>query len=1578
MIYVVGVLAAASFCELRPGAIGQIILQDPNRQRNSNPDGFSGVYLPTDRTVTRAMTRVRERLAEREYHQSLTFLQEVLQRDEDAFLDQTEDARQQLGLKATARQIVGQLPPEGLDTYELLHGAAARRQLDAALAAGDQDSLAAVVRQFFHTTAGYEAALVLAQMKSEQGHFLAAAQLYRELIAAPRAAAQLEPQLSVLAALNHLAANEAELAGTTLRALIEKQPSATVELLGKTEPLPAADDDLSKWLTLQIGQPLPTAHTETNWLSARGDATRNAERPGGRPHLRVRWEARVVNEPSVEAYLLGRSQELAERGIVTVPAARPIALDDLVVMRTPQNVVAIDWETGKRVWETRDDEEFESNEATTGPAGGIDDERFAIQGGPLEQRMWDDALVMSLASDGERVYVLRGDTVLTQDEFIAMQMAPNFNRRMPDMSAVTNRLAAYDVRTEGKLVWELDGARASGPLAGAFILGPPLAIDGTLYLMAEVRSAAYLIALDPATGHVRWQQQLVGLEQGILLDPARRRVGATPSYAGGILICPTAAGAVVAIDVVKREFAWVYRYRREMPSPGDFRAFQPQIRNQAQRSNDHWLDSSAIIAENRVFITPPESADLHCIDLATGKPQWTEQQGDALFVGCVDEGRILLVGPESVRALRVSDGTPAWEKNSAPLPFGALPAGHGYQSEGTYFLPLTSGEIAAIDMASGQVSQLEAGPQGQMLGNLICFHGSVLSQSAVALSKFEQLDALHERATAALARNPNDATALREIAELRQAEGQNQQAIDSLKRVLELAPQDPLARDMLADLLLAGLAADFAAHRGEIPLLSRLVRDRDGQLEMLRLEAEGLQQLGERAGAWGAYLQIADLTTEAPVYLDISRDYQARSDRWICGRLGRLWSEASAEEQAVFAAQLAERRSRLEDGATSAALRHYLSHFDLLPGASDVRRQLVEFLIEHKLSAEAQIELLEMSTAADRQERAVAATLMCKLLANSANPSAATPWRSLLAEEYHDTEVFDGLTGQEWLARRAAESSIPALLPATWPRGHVDVETTPSALRVRERSRGNRMPERQTGFRPLRIEQEFGPVASAIEWYIAADCSALVGREPLGDDVFHLALNQNSVARQYRNSDLVYGARLGDQLFVTMGSSLLAIDTRQNAADAEANLLWQAHPGGRFTVTMRGRRAARPAQFRANRRPVFHTLSSRKRTPGVGSTVVGSLGPVTPRGVLYQDDNELRCVDPLSGETLWSRSDLPAGCELFGDQEFVFAADVSEHQAYMLRIIDGQLVGKRDLPRSEWLLTAGRNLAQLGTRTVGDDRVLQLRITDIASQEKLFEAEYSAASATTVVEPNAVAMLEPSGKFQLIDVQSGLPIVDTQLEPISSLGSIEVIRSDESFFLLVGTKASRQRQQHRPVDQLDNQVTTGFVFAFNRNTGDQLWPGPAAIQHRGLVTQPDDLPFIVFLDRQTTSDGARGAKRRLRLLCLDKETGRTVYRNDDLPDTPVTRLRIRGEREGTPRVTIETNAGTIQLTLTDRPRPPRPPANDELEASRENTERGLVGLGQRMGAALRGTILQEGAPNARPVRPEAPEPIDDD
>ncbi len=862
---------------------------------------------------------------------------------------------------------------------------------------------------------------------------------------------------------------------------------------GKTISLPAAGADPIAWLTSLVGQPESTMTSDTDWLTLHGDASRNAKSAGGRPHLRPRWEARVVNDPSVESYVSGRSGDFLQRGVAAIPAARPIAVGDVVIMRTPENIVAVDWRTGKRIWETREDAVLDSDLGEPDPTPGADREQLATQGKSLDERIWDDALMNSLSSDGKRVFVVRGLTVAPDDEAASgFQAAQLFARNGIENVAATNQLAAYDIATQGKLVWELDGGRNTGKLAGAFFVGAPLAIDNTLYVMVEIRSALYLVALDPATGQVEWQQQLLGLEQGIALDPTRRQVSATPSYAGGILVCPTAASAVVGIDVVKREFAWVYRYPAEAQSAAEMRNWQlQQMHAQLVRANNKWLDSSAVVAEGHVLLTPPDSSEIHCLDLRSGKLIWKRRQSDSLFIGCVADGNVLLVGGQSVEALRLSDGGSAWDKETLPLPSGVLPSGQGYLSDGHYYLPLTSGQIAAIDIADGRLVTFSPSGTDVALGNLICYRGSVISQSALVLDKFEQLDALRRRTDAALARNPDDATAIRELAELKSADNKKPEAVQLLKRAYELAPDDLVTQEMLVELLLQELSADYASFHEDVPLAAKLIHSRDQRVELLRIDAAGLDALGQRLAAFDAYLRLADFTSEEPAYLRIDDQYTVRSDRWISGRLAALWAGASADERKAIEKELAARRPALDNPRTAAEMHHYLAHLGGLPGANEVRLALARYLVEHGRPQESELELLQLLATGGQEMQAGASQLMAKLTAKT-----------------------DGKTDRP---------------PTVWPRGHVDAELTSASVlpTINDRAGNPPNPGASAGYRPLRIEQDFWPHAVPMQWFVSLDCSEIIGRNMWGDDVFHLAVDQNSLARQYRDSNLVHGAAPG-------------------------------------------------------------------------------------------------------------------------------------------------------------------------------------------------------------------------------------------------------------------------------------------------------------------------------------------------------------------------------------------------------------------------------------------------------------------
>jgi hypothetical protein len=249
----------------------------------------------------------------------------------------------------------------------------------------------------------------------------------------------------------------------------------------------------------------------------------------------------------------------------------------------------------------------------------------------------------------------------------------------------------------------------------------------------------------------------------------------------------------------------------------------------------------------------------------------------------------------------------------------------------------------------------------------------------------------------------------------------------------------------------------------------------------------------------------------------------------------------------------------------------------------------------------------------------------------------------------------------------------------------------------------------------------------------------------------------------------------------------------------------------------------------------------------------------------------------------------------------------------------------------------------------------------------LFQTELSDKVRYSVNEPSAVAVLESTGQFRLIDVAAGKVVIDEKLEVPSDLQNFYTMRSGDDLFVFI---TGLPQSQIRTITQtFDNPSINGPVYAFSMKTGKPLWPGPATVRNRGMMlTQPPDVPFLVFADRQQAHN-ANETTAQLRVLCVDKRTGETVYRNDRLPDSAIPRFRIEAEREPRPQVTLEMGTAKLLLTMTDRPRPPQPPTNDDLEATREIVERGINGIGVRLGSALRGA-LENGTRDTPTEQPE--------
>ena len=308
---------------------------------------------------------------------------------------------------------------------------------------------------------------------------------------------------------------------------------------------------------------------------------------------------------------------------------------------------------------------------------------------------------------------------------------------------------------------------------------------------------------------------------------------------------------------------------------------------------------------------------------------------DGLYLACAQDGKALIIGRGSVRAVKLSDGSPAWNDASVPLPSGGMPSGTGFYHAGRYYLPLTTAEVAAIDLATGEIDR-SASPRGSVPGNLVCYKGAVVSQRADVLERFEQVSVQRERVARKLAENPDDAIALVEQAEILLDGDKLSEAIDLLKKALALDPQGR-SRELLVDSLLEALRRDFATNRKWLPELEPLVRSPREEAAYHRVLAQGLHSVGETLPALEAYLKIVDATGGCAALDRLEQVHSVRQDRWLQARLPALRAQASAGGSPEDRCR--QSRSRFDKAKDSeASLRRFvavlrwLSRWPIMPG----------------------------------------------------------------------------------------------------------------------------------------------------------------------------------------------------------------------------------------------------------------------------------------------------------------------------------------------------------------------------------------------------------------------------------------------------------------------------------------------------------------------------------------------------------------------------------------------------------------------------------------------------------------------
>ena len=284
---------------------GQVKVQP---EADETTEDYIDIFLPAPRILRQHLKRAEKAIVERRYTEVVEALGAILNPQgeeaedyaEDYFVNKPGQQGTLTSIKAQARRMLDGLPAEGRELYEIRDGPEAREMLTTVLGSGNLNSLNEITRKFFHTQAGYEAAMLLGRYHLDHGRPLAAAMCFKR-VTESRSAIRYEPEASVMLATCWMHAGSPEKAEAVLVDLKKRMPRGRVVVRGEQIGLFDKAEEALPWLVNLVGTP-PAASTSaaTIWAMHRGDPTRNARSEGGMPLVTSRWIVPVSNDPSDE------------------------------------------------------------------------------------------------------------------------------------------------------------------------------------------------------------------------------------------------------------------------------------------------------------------------------------------------------------------------------------------------------------------------------------------------------------------------------------------------------------------------------------------------------------------------------------------------------------------------------------------------------------------------------------------------------------------------------------------------------------------------------------------------------------------------------------------------------------------------------------------------------------------------------------------------------------------------------------------------------------------------------------------------------------------------------------------------------------------------------------------------------------------------------------------------------------------------------------------------------------------------------------------------------------------------------
>lgn len=688
-----------------------------------------GAALKTDSDLEDQLKKAATFVAEKNYRYATILWDRVLEKSDNSLV--TRDGETYISLVRQVEETIRNLPPNGLQVYRISADGKAKALMPGSPAEADLESLNKLVRLYFMSSIGDEAAFELGCRALDQRDFVSASRLFNKVLSE-------HPDPSVDR--NEVLIRQAIAAGN-----LGDQNAAQKAL----ESVEANADDSTTALARNVRQHLEFLSGSNGSVSEGGVSISmrlsGPTRSGVMPDL----PDNVLSGDLTQGYEfrfpfvfatgkadadLGKiirggatTEEATDKTISTLsqkwksekwfPANQLLYADGRLVLKTTNDLVCID-ATGKSnlpIWHSLWLNLFELDEASWN-AKTYGQQMRNRNGSPLpinfpndENESWYfyDRIRQSMAIHQGVVYTIEGQNYSQLDDSVPRtrrsSTTRSYNQPVNLVRSRTNFLTAYDLRT-GKVLWTRSAFEKSatteeedGTQGKVGFLGTPVPFGNLILCPVTEGGAISVYAMDTKNkGKIVWKTFLCDdPTEGVdFFAPVELTIAGQDAYVS----CGT--GVLFALNASTGNVQFARRYTRD----GKKTKIQTSY-NQSQQIliPDGWDDNIVVTWKNALIVMAADHDYVFAIDRRNGKNLWDaprlpfdEEVSHAYCLGHHNDKLIMATNKAVLCYNLAGDGKLHWYQK-----LGGNSYGRGFITSRAVFIPVED-SIIKFDLNTGK------------------------------------------------------------------------------------------------------------------------------------------------------------------------------------------------------------------------------------------------------------------------------------------------------------------------------------------------------------------------------------------------------------------------------------------------------------------------------------------------------------------------------------------------------------------------------------------------------------------------------------------------------------------------------------------------------------------------------------------------------------------------------------------------------------------------------------------------------------------------------------------------------------